>query len=263
MKKVFTVILFIFFSSIVFSQELEEKYSASQSVVNDIYVGKSILFGNIELSNKVINDHALALLDTEELRLLRNSIYAKYGYIFSSQDLTTFFSRFSWYEPSVKNVDEFLTNIDKHNIESIKIYENKHKKRGQNNLHNALSTREWYTDIVAAGRQEDNFKFFEDGKISFRNEEISLRLLYGYDGNYSISDGILTIEVTELLIKFPNLDYYENGFNGYDWGNHHVNKMKLEEPLVLKYPISDIEDFDFYGFPKKRVYIGTTPYYNH
>ena len=262
MKKIFTLIVLILFSSFVFSQDLEEKYSASQSIISDIFVGKSILFGNIELSNKIINDHALAVLDTEELRLLRNSIYAKYGYTFSSPELTAFFSRFSWYKPSVKNVDEFLTDIDRHNIESIKLYENKYQNKPQIDSFDDLIKYDWNKDIVAAGRDADFFRFCDNGKIRFRNEEISLRLLYGYDGIYSIEDGILKIEITELLIKFPNLDYDENGFNGFDWGNHHVNKIKLEEPILLRYPITGIEDFDFYGFSEKRIYIGTTPYYN-
>lgn len=263
MKKFFTLILVIFFSSVVFSQEVEEKYTASQNVINDIFSGKSILFGNIELSNKIINDHALALLDSKELRLLRNSIYAKYGYMFSSQDLVTYFSRFSWYKPLMKNVDDFLTDIDKHNIESIKLYENKYQNKHQSDLYNGLIKYDWNKDIVAAGRDGDFFKFFNNGKVSFRNEAFSLRILYGYDGKYSIDDGLLCIEITELLIKFPNLEYSENGFNGIDWDNHLVNRMKLEEPIILRYPIGNIEDFDFYGFPKKRIYIGTTPYYNH
>lgn len=263
MKKVFILILLIFFSSYIFTQELENKYTASQSVINDLFVGKSILFGNIELSNKKINDHALAMLNTDELRLLRNSLYAKYGYIFSSTDLTTYFSQFSWYKPSVKNVDSFLTEIDKYNIESIKVYENKYKNNAFGDSDKVLTKREWYTDIVAAGRQEDNFKFYDNGKISFRNKEISLRILYGYDGVYSIKDGILNIEITEVLFKIPNLDYEENGSNGIDWTSNNLNKIKLEEPIRLRYPISDIEDFDFYGFSKKRIYIGTTLYYNH
>ena len=40
MKKFFTLILVIFFSSVVFAQALEEKYTVSQSVISDIFVGK-------------------------------------------------------------------------------------------------------------------------------------------------------------------------------------------------------------------------------
>ena len=40
---------------------------------------------------------------------------------------------------------------------------------------------DWNKDIVAAGRDADFFRFCDNGKIRFRNEEISLRLLYGYD----------------------------------------------------------------------------------
>ena len=47
---------------------------------------KLFLFGNIEYTK-------------EELRILRNLIYAQYGYVFQSKDLRDYFSQFEWYMP--------------------------------------------------------------------------------------------------------------------------------------------------------------------
>lgn len=66
----------------------------------------------------------LAGLSKSELRVMRNTIYARHGYIFSSADLNNYFSRFSWYNPYTKVVPEReLSSIEKANINLIKAYE--------------------------------------------------------------------------------------------------------------------------------------------
>jgi len=63
-------------------------------------------------------------LTKEELRILRNTIYAKYGYIFQSKELSKHFSRFVWYKPQFSNVDKRLNEYDKKIIEIIREIEN-------------------------------------------------------------------------------------------------------------------------------------------
>jgi hypothetical protein len=58
-------------------------------------------------------------LDKKELRLLRNTIYAKHGYKFNSPDLQRHFSQFSWYNGTKMNVEAELTELDKENIRLI------------------------------------------------------------------------------------------------------------------------------------------------
>ena len=60
----------------------------------------------------------------EDLRLMRNWLYARHGYIFDSEDMREFFSGCFWYRPVTKNVE--LTEIEKHNVELIKRYEREH-----------------------------------------------------------------------------------------------------------------------------------------
>ena len=61
----------------------------------------------------------------EELRLIRNEIYAAHGYIFSSPDLKEHFESTEWYVPLAKNVNDKLTEIEKYNINLILEYEKK------------------------------------------------------------------------------------------------------------------------------------------
>lgn len=60
---------------------------------------------------------------SEELRIMRNWIYARHGYIFKSPDLTEYFSKFSWYEPTSSNVNSQLNSIERSNISAIQAYE--------------------------------------------------------------------------------------------------------------------------------------------
>lgn len=59
----------------------------------------------------------------EELRLMRNYIFARRGYIFESEDLKEYFERFSWYVPLYYDVTPRLSDIEKYNVNFIKKYE--------------------------------------------------------------------------------------------------------------------------------------------
>lgn len=64
-------------------------------------------------SDCYLTDDDLAGLSKEELRLARNEIYARYGYIFLDASLNEYFKTKTWYEPVVYNdawVDEEMLN---------------------------------------------------------------------------------------------------------------------------------------------------------
>ncbi|WP_345240392.1 YARHG domain-containing protein [Pontibacillus salipaludis] len=53
-----------------------------------------------------------------ELRLARNEIFARHGYIFQSADLRSYFSSLSWYVPD-PNYDGTLSDIEEYNVDFI------------------------------------------------------------------------------------------------------------------------------------------------
>ncbi|PID23608.1 YARHG domain-containing protein [Sporosarcina sp. P7] len=61
-------------------------------------------------------------LSKEELRLARNEIYARHGYVFKSKELQNYFGSQSWYEPN-PSFDGKMTKWEKHNIELIQSLE--------------------------------------------------------------------------------------------------------------------------------------------
>lgn len=75
------------------------------------------------LSERYATPSDVAGLNKDELRIMRNYIFARHGYIFKSQDLKDYFSNYYWYEPLYNNVTPMLNDTELRNIDFIKRYE--------------------------------------------------------------------------------------------------------------------------------------------
>lgn len=58
-------------------------------------------------------------LSMDDLDIMRNEIFATYGYRFTTQKWKTYFEGKSWYMPVRDNVDDLLTDRDRHNLKVI------------------------------------------------------------------------------------------------------------------------------------------------
>jgi hypothetical protein len=58
-------------------------------------------------------------LTIEELDIMRNEIFAEYGYRFTTEKWQKYFSAQSWYAPRYDDVNDLLTEIDKANLKTI------------------------------------------------------------------------------------------------------------------------------------------------
>lgn len=85
------------------------------------------IFNYILDDEKLTNEILVDFTDNYELRIIRNSIYAKHNYIFKSDDLSDYFKKYDWYSPNLDNVDHLLTANDKFNISLISKLEQKAK----------------------------------------------------------------------------------------------------------------------------------------
>lgn len=72
---------------------------------------------------RLITEQDIKYLSPDELRLARNSIYARHGYIFRSAELREYFSQFDWYEPHYNDVTGMLTDIEIANVDFLKKHE--------------------------------------------------------------------------------------------------------------------------------------------
>jgi hypothetical protein len=83
-----------------------------------------IINGSLDALERIIEKNELFDLSQKDLRILRNTIFAKYGYTFISPDLQNHFSKFSWYQVKNTNVDIYFSSVDTENISRIQQREN-------------------------------------------------------------------------------------------------------------------------------------------
>ena len=74
-------------------------------------------------SERLLTASDLQYLSKEDLRIMRNEIFARHGYIFQTQAMKTYFQNQSWYSPRYNNVNSMLSSIEQKNIALIQRYE--------------------------------------------------------------------------------------------------------------------------------------------
>lgn len=97
-----------------------------------------IIKGDISYLNSGIERKQIEGFTKYDLRILKNTIFAKYNYEFYSKDLKEHFSRFPWYNGKKTNVQGELTKTDWVNIALIQSLE-KTAEEGIPNIGNHLS----------------------------------------------------------------------------------------------------------------------------
>lgn len=88
-----------------------------ESVLNfkNIYTGKYP-----EASFRILSKEKISKLRKNELQILKNEIFARYGFIFrTGSEMDKYFNKQSWYVPMHKNVNLFLNEIEIKNLKLI------------------------------------------------------------------------------------------------------------------------------------------------
>ena len=76
-----------------------------------------------QTSERLITEADFKGLTKKDLRIMRNEIFARYGYQFKSKDLQDYFKKQEGYVGNLDNADAFLSEVELKNIEFIKKYE--------------------------------------------------------------------------------------------------------------------------------------------
>lgn len=74
------------------------------------------------LSERAVTASDLEGKTAGDLRLMKNAIYARHGYIFKSDDLKEYFEKYSWYSPKYADVNQYLSPLEQKNIAYITKY---------------------------------------------------------------------------------------------------------------------------------------------
>jgi hypothetical protein len=76
-----------------------------------------------QASTRLLKTSDVENLAADELKMMRNEIFARHGYCFSKKDLRQMFENEEWYVPNTVDIKGYLTDIEKKNIALIKRYE--------------------------------------------------------------------------------------------------------------------------------------------
>jgi hypothetical protein len=102
-------------------KELNQNNTTQKSTDKNEY---SITPGRFpEASLRFLTSDELNTISKYDLKIMRNEIFARYGYIFQTEDMRDYFSGQTWYSPRYNDVNSFLTKIEKKNIDLIKYFE--------------------------------------------------------------------------------------------------------------------------------------------
>ncbi len=74
-------------------------------------------------SQRYLTREELSSFSDAELKLMRNEIFARHGYIFKTDAMNRYFSRQPWYRPQSDNVIDRLSPIELANVTTIKAAE--------------------------------------------------------------------------------------------------------------------------------------------
>jgi hypothetical protein len=194
--------------------------------------GKRIIYnGFISLLDNIIPDSALAVLTKEELRLLRNTIYAKHGMIFQSNDLRSHFQKFSWYNPTSNNVESQFTLEDAWNIKKIQMFENAVPNF---NFNKSYFIGSWNTQPDAW--KGNTITVNENDTIIADLQEEARHFDWNWKGRYSIEDGFLVVLVNEQYVGTP--DYLINSrWRWPDGVTYSRGTVVYREPIRLVFPL--------------------------
>jgi hypothetical protein len=73
-----------------------------------------------QASTRLLTPADIQGLPSKELKIMRNEIFARHGYIFKTNDMKAYFTAQPWYRPQRADVSSMLTVIEKKNVELIK-----------------------------------------------------------------------------------------------------------------------------------------------
>lgn len=79
------------------------------------------------LSFKEMTAADLDEFNPNSMRIMRNEVFARHGYIFKSDDLKDYFYAKAWYKPQFDNVDDKLSELEKANVKLLQERETRNR----------------------------------------------------------------------------------------------------------------------------------------
>jgi hypothetical protein len=93
------------------------KMEASENVHSFL---RTSFVGKYDASARLLTESELKNYSAYELKIMRNEIFARYGFKFTTKEMKDYFGKQSGYEAKLNDVSPFLSDIETKNIATIK-----------------------------------------------------------------------------------------------------------------------------------------------
>ena len=100
-----------------------ESYTASTTPSSYTRNPSSIPGRFPQASQRILRVSDVQTFSKDDLKIMRNEIFARHGLIFQTNEMRTYFQNQNWYAPKHNDVSTMLTDIEKSNIQLIQRYE--------------------------------------------------------------------------------------------------------------------------------------------
>jgi hypothetical protein len=191
-----------------------------------IAVPKSNSFIFVDSQKKLLEKENLVLLDKNLLRLARNEILARHGYMFKDKELAKYFAAESWYRPDPKYNGK-LNEIEGKNIKLIQFFEK-------------MVNKPYNLDELPNNKLEADVDLNNDGVL----EKINVVSNKNKTSEY----GEYLLKINNSVIKLENIED-ETYVNIVDIDR----KDTYKEIAVMARLGNDCTDTVFYAFDGKKI----------
>lgn len=185
---------------------------------------------NTKDSNTTTGDITKSLITAEqlegktatELRLLRNEIFARKGYIFKDTVLNDYFLKKKWYKPNEQK-EIILTDIDKQNIELIKKAE---KQYISDSIHKTSISSNCIKKTIKklkSGLAKDDFNFLGRYRI-FKKE---------------LKDFLKSIDINDVNTDENGYAFSKKYYLQRNWDLDYITNDECEDQIFLRYDVQN------------------------
>lgn len=220
-------------------EHIEAKEVNNKDKVKDKSVALELVLDNIIINlEKKLTYNDLKDIPNENLDIIRNAYFAKYGYIFEKSEYNKIFRAQLWYVPddSISDINTLLNEVDWYNVDLVLKME-----RNFNALSNNLTEIEesmigfWHISPHVGAGYGERYIFNEDRTYSFHASQY-----YGEDRLRGIK-GKWFILNNELFLLPIEEEYYEGGelveaspsmLSEYELSGGEIIVQKIKEPIV-------------------------------
>ncbi len=179
-----------------------------------------------------------------------NEIYARHGLKFEDQFYYEFFSKYSWYNPSIEEADfdeNMLSEVERKNIDKLRVRENEYPEKERDADRLAFG-KEYSYDLDGDGEKEGFCLRYTEGdesdKVEFTiNQQVISEEEYGWLGirGYYLTDidenrPGLEIAVDTVGDKYRSEIYfytYDGGLNCIGYVPYEFTKENEQENMIL------------------------------